>query len=202
VARRIQPAGCPAVRLRPVLLALVLTAAPACGSSKPEPAPLAALPDGSTAAMAKRFDSALKPLGWRIQRSAFEHVDIDPAHPTTGKQHLAVYVRPLGTPSYADYVNGLSAVTKLFVPALFDQYADLASFDVCEEPTEAQDPADEPKPVTQIVVTRANAHAVAWATATPAEVVAAGTDHPNKIGLYASADLRASPEWGAIVAHN
>jgi hypothetical protein len=151
--------------------------------------------------MAKAYDAKLKPLGWRIQRSAMEHVDIDPAHPTKGKQHLAVYVRPLGTPTHADYVKGLTAVTKLFLPALFDTYAELASFDVCQEPTEAQDPADEPKPVTQIVVTRAHAHSVDWAAATPADVVAAGEGHPNTIGIYASQELRESPEWRAIVPH-
>jgi hypothetical protein len=185
------------------LVALVATGGACAGGSGSGSgsAPSARLPNGSTKAMAHAFDAKLKPLGWRIQRSELEHQELDPKHPAPGRRHLAVYVRPTRTPTNTDYLKGLADVTRVFLPSLFERYADLASFDVCEEPTEAQDPSDEPKPVTQVLVTRAQSEAIDWGRATPADIAKGGFAHPNTVGLYVSEDLRHSSEWSAMVGN-
>jgi hypothetical protein len=167
---------------------------PACGRDTPSGP---AGPPVNTAQAAKLFDGRLRPLGWRVQRA--ELADQQYTSTTVpGRHHLAVYVRPVGTPTNADYVEGLADVTKVFVPLVFDRYPEILSFDVCEEPTEAIDPSDEPKPVTQVLIRRDQLPMVDWRKATPREVVAGSTGHPNAVGLYISPELRKSPEWIAV----
>jgi hypothetical protein len=169
------------------------------GCASDAPAPPAALPPDGTAAMARAFDGPLRKLGWRVQRSELEHQDVDPgpADPP-GRRHLALYVRPLGQPDNADYIRGLASVAKLFVPSLFARHSELLSFDVCLEPTAAVDPSDEPKPVTQVFVSREQLPRLDWARAGPADMVAGAARHPNALGLFVAEGLRASPEWAAI----
>lgn len=157
------------------------------------------LPPSSTAGMAAAWNARLAPLGWEVQRSSLEEQLLDPNRPIPpGHRHLALYLRPTGEPTPQDYIDSLATVTKLFVPALFEAHARLASFDVCLEVAEAVDRSDYPEALTQVVVSRAQAGARSWADLTPADVVAGAERQPNALGLYASDKLQRSPEWTAL----
>ncbi|MDQ1445241.1 MAG: hypothetical protein QOI20_1705 [Acidimicrobiaceae bacterium] len=156
-----------------------------------------ALPPDGTAAMAQAYDDALRPLGWRVQRSEVEHRDTPPDFPP-GDRHLSLYLRPTGRPTPADYVAGLASVPKLFLPDLFTRYASLLSFDVCLEPTAADAPEDEPRPVAQVLVQRDEALAFDWQSATPAAIVRRGLGRPNAFALTVAAELRQTPAWKAV----
>jgi hypothetical protein len=86
----------------------------------------------------------------------------------------------------------------VLLPAVFARWPGLQSFDVCEEPAADVDPSDEPKPVTQILVTRPQALAVDWRQATTEDVLRRGLGHPNTITLYLSPELRQSPEYLSV----
>jgi hypothetical protein len=181
-----------------VLLVLGALLASACASSK-KTASAQTIPADGAAAMTKVYGSRLQALGWTIQRSEVHHSDM-PGVSAPGKHHLAVYVRPVGHKTPAQYIDGLATVSRVFLPDVFNRWPGLLSFDVCEEPAADVDPSDEPKPVTQILVTRQQAAAVDWAKATPVDVVAAGTKHPNTIVLYASPELTGTREWTRVLA--
>jgi len=186
-----------------VLAALALAVGPGCASDDDEtkpPAPKADLPPDGTKPIAAIYDARLAPLGWKVQRASLEERD-QPQPKPPGKRHLAVYLRPTGQPTTKDYLDGLATVSKVFLPQVFEQYPGLQSFDVCLEPTEAQDPSAYPKALTQVHVNRPQAGAVDWRTADAAEVVAAGiVRHPNTLVLLVSPTLRATSEWQELQA--
>lgn len=188
--------------LRRVLLAAALLLSACAGSDgETEPAaPKPDLPPDGTGPIAALYDERLKPLGWRVQRSSLEE-RAQPQPKPPGKRHLAVYLRPTGTPTPNDYLDGLATVTKAFLPSVFDEYPGLQSFDVCLEPTEAEDPSGYPTTLTQVLVNRPQVRAVDWAEADAAEVVASGiVRHPNTLVLLVAPSLRATPEWAALHA--
>lgn len=184
-----------------VVSALVLSGACAEGSDDPAPVPLASadLPPNGTAEVAKAYDAKLAPLGWRVQRSSLEeqHFDTSTSIPP-GRRHLAVYLRPTGEPTTQDYIEALADVTRVFVPSVFQDHAGLASFDVCLEPTEARDPSNYPKPLTQVLVVRRQAAQFDWAAAQPVDVMAASKRQPPVFALHVDDVLRKTPEWEAI----
>ena len=186
--------------LAPVL-ALGLVAG-ACGSDRgggsASPTTVAPGDRYGTAAMADRYDEVLEPLGWRVQRSALVERAVKGA--PKGRHHVALYLRPVGEPTPAAYVDGLASVTKVFVPAVFDD-GEVHSFDVCLEPTAAQDPSKEPRPLTQVLLSREQAASVDWVKADAAEVVAAGLlRHPNTLVLYVADSLKTTEEWKRVEA--
>jgi hypothetical protein len=178
------------------LLVLVLVPAlvlGACNRSTP------AVPGDGLRPMEQVFGADLRALGWTVQRSEVQHRDL-PGLTTKGKQHLALYLRPVGHKTAADYLDGLATATRVLVPAVFARWPGLQSFDVCEEPAADVDPSDEPKPVTQVLVTRSQALAVDWPRATTEEVVRRGLGHPNTITLYLSPELQQAPEFLSVSA--
>jgi hypothetical protein len=178
-----------------LVLASVLTAG--CRSSGRGTDPT--LPPDGTKPVARLYDERLAPLGWRVQRSSLEELVVDGGVPIPpGRLHLAVYLRPLGDPSPAGYVDALASVTRVFAVEVFERYSGLASFDVCLEPTEAQDPDGYPATLTQVTVSRAQASMLDWTTARPADVVAGAERHPNAVGLFVAESLMESPAWAEV----
>lgn len=158
-----------------------------------------ALPPDGSRAIAALYDERLEALGWRVQRSGLEHRD-EPKPALPGKRHLAVYLRPIGTPTAKDYLDGLATVAKVFLPDVFDDYPGLHSFDVCLEPTKEADPSDYPKALTQVLVTRPQLAQFDWRTADPADVVAGGiVRHPNTLVLLVAPELRNTSEWEQLM---
>jgi hypothetical protein len=132
-----------------------------------------ALPPASRAELVKLFRGRLEPLGLRITRAAL--VDADNERSADGT-HLALYVEPSGAYSDADYLDGVAAVSRLFLPGVFRRWPGLRSFDVCQEPKPADDTRAEPPPETQVFVLKQGVDRVAWKTADLAELLAAAAD--------------------------
>jgi hypothetical protein len=109
--------------------------------------------------------------------------------------HLALYVEPTGARrSNEEYVAGILAVTKIFATDPFRRWPELESFDVCQEPPSAVNASDEPPPVTQIELTRAQAGAIDWKTVTVGDLIAL-SETPAGLRLSVSATLLTSAEY-------
>ncbi len=133
--------------LAAALVALVVTAVPTSRASAAGPD----LPPPTLAALQKRFDPQVKALGLRVSRGLLQSLETYEQDPQG--THLALYVEPI-KPGYtnAQYLKNFTKLTHLLVPAVFEKWKGLESFDICQEPVD--DPRAVPPPVTQIFVQR------------------------------------------------
>jgi hypothetical protein len=145
-------------------LALVVGSSPAGAAGSD-------LPPSNRAALAKMFRDDLKPLGLRVSRGRLQNPETYKEDPNG--THLALYVTPTSSKyATADYVRNFAKITRVFVPLVFDRWKGLQSFDICQEP--ANDPRDEPPPVTQIFMKRTALDRVgSWNRATLLDLLAA-----------------------------
>lgn len=111
--------------------------------------------------------------------------------------HLALYVEPIDDRTTPQYIDGIRSVAAVFGD-VFDRWSGLASYDVCQEP--ADDDQPEPLPVTQIELTRAEAAAFDWDSVTVVDLVRASLADPQGLALRVSAELSIDPAYEAIVA--
>jgi hypothetical protein len=118
---------------------------------------------------------------------------------TTGT-HLALYVQPTGERNLAQYLDGIRSVAAIFVDA-FERWPALESFDVCQEPVPnpASPAKGEPLPVTQIELSRAQADAIDFSTATVADLVRLSRQDPPGIQLRVSSAVAKDDAYKAIV---
>ena len=144
----------------------------------------------------REYDASLADLGFRVGRAGFTE-DATSEEYREGGRHLAVYVEPIRELSDEEYVEGVALVARLFLPDVFEEYPDLASFDVCQEPRSSD---DDPKPRTQIALNREQASRVDWSSATTADLLRGSRATPNTVNLFVDDELRASPAWAAIEA--
>jgi hypothetical protein len=156
--------------------------------------PAGRLPPADQAALARLFDPALRPLGLRLVRGALERPPTYAVDPHG--QHLAIYVQPIGVYTSGDYLDNVTRVASIFLPAVFRRWRGLRSFDVCQEPPAALDPSAEPLPVTQLVVTRRGAGEVRWQHVTLAGLVAAARRPGPDLVLYLDHGLVTNPLYG------
>ena len=119
-----------------------------------------ALPPNDKAAIERVFAPTLRRLGVRLTRGAL--VDLQTGRPSAKGNHLAVYVEPTGDYSNDDYARGTVRTLRAFVPAAFQRWSGLNSFDICQEPLPTVDARPEPPPVTKVELTKAASHKVRW----------------------------------------
>jgi len=133
--------------LAATLVALVVTAVP----TSPASAAGTNLPPPTLAALQKKFDPQVKALGLRVSRGMLQSLETYEQDPQG--THLALYVEPI-KPGYthAQYLENFTKLTHTLVPAVFEKWTGLQSFDICQEPVD--DPRAVPPPVTQIFVQR------------------------------------------------
>ena len=114
--------------------------------------------------------------------------------------HLALYVEPIDERTLPEYLDGIRSVTAILAADIFDRWPGLVSFDVCQEPTAAEDPRSEPLPVTQIEMTRVEAAAFDYDTVTVIDLVRASLADPPGLALRVSSRIAGDPAYKAIVA--
>ena len=119
-----------------------------------------ALPPNDKAAIERAFAPALERLGVRLTRGAL--VDLKTGKPSPNGKHLAVYVEPTGNYTSEDYARSTVATLRAFIPAAFERWGGLTSFDLCQEPLPATDARPEPPPVTKVDLTKAASRKVHW----------------------------------------
>lgn len=118
--------------------------------------------------------------------------------PSAEGTHLALYVEPIGERSVPQYIDGIRSVAAVFGD-VFDRWPGLASYDVCQEPEGESIGGDEPLPVTQIELTRAEAAAFDWDTVSVVDLVRAAAAQPPGLALRVSSSLANDPAYLAIV---
>lgn len=170
-------------RSRSIVIGLVASAAlvlAACGASdavvdsatattRPTPAPgLPAfadeqrLPPNDVGSLRALYDPALEALGVRVTRAELVDTTGNKYVPANDGRHLAIYVEPIADYSDEQYLNGFWNVTALMTQDVFERWADLESYDLCQEPLPAVDDSPEPFPVTQVNISRGAASTIDW----------------------------------------
>jgi hypothetical protein len=153
-----------------------------------EPKDEAGLPPRTFDALSAIYAAPLEALGVRLTRASLIQL---PAGP-----HLQLYAEPMGAASNADYVRRITTLAKAVVPDAFAQWPALASLDVCQEPLPGVDDSADPPPVTVLFITRAEAAAIAWDTATVTDLRRAVTAATGG-ELQVNAAVAADPAWTA-----
>ena len=186
-------------------LAMVVALAAGCGDdddSAAEGAGSGRFPPGDVDELRALFEDELDGLGLRLTRGSLVDSETDYDRSDDGT-HLAVYVEPTSDEyDDADYIHGLHRVTAVFAPTVFERWAGLQSFDVCQEPPPGVDDRDEPTPLTQINLTRDQSAAIDWEKADTATIVAASLDQPDdrKILRRLDLELARDPAWVEVQA--
>ena len=120
-------------------------------------------------------------------------------YPSDTGTHLALYVEPIDDRTAPQYIEGIRSVAVVFSD-VFDRWPGLATYDVCQEPVGAEaTPGDEPLPVTQIELTKAQSDAIDWDTVTVVELVGGSLAEPPRLALRVSSSLAEDPAYQAIV---
>ena len=146
---------------RSALAALVLILPVACGDDD------GGLPPGDDAGLEEVFQPFFDPLGLEFTYGGV--VDY-----RDGK-HLQLYVEPAGPATDQQYLDRLVSSSRAIVPFLFDEFPELDTFDICQEPVPSgPGDADRPEPRTVVLLSREQAASVAdWSTATLADLLRA-----------------------------
>jgi hypothetical protein len=169
--------------------ALACTAAVGCSSGTGNGDSAKALPPNDKAAIERFFAPALERLGVRLTRGAL--VDLKTGKPSASGSHLAVYVEPTGDYTPEDYARGTVKTLRAFIPAAFERWGGLTSFDVCQEPLPAADARPEPPPITKVDLTKAASRKVRWDDLDLARLLRkARRLGPRALSVYAKPDVR------------
>jgi hypothetical protein len=169
--------------------ALACTAAVGCSSGTGDGDSAKALPPNDKAAIERVFAPALERLGVRLTRGAL--VDLKTGKPSATGTHLAVYVEPTGDYTPDDYARGTVRTLRAFIPAAFERWGGLTSFDVCQEPLPATDARPEPPPITKVDLTKAASRKVRWDDLDLTRLLRdAKRLGPRVLSVYAKPDVR------------
>jgi hypothetical protein len=169
--------------------ALASTFAVGCSSGTGDGDSAKALPPNDKAAIERVFAPALERLGVRLTRGAL--VDLKTGKPSPTGTHLAVYVEPTGDYTPDDYARGTVRTLRAFIPAAFERWGGLTSFDVCQEPLPATDARPEPPPITKVDLTKAASRKVRWDDLDLTRLLRdARRLGPRALSVYAKPDVR------------
>ena len=169
--------------------ALACTAAIGCSSGSGDGDSAKALPPNDKATIERVFAPELKRLGVRLTRGAL--VDLKTGKPSATGNHLAVYVEPTGDFTPEDYARGTVRTLRAFIPAAFERWGGLTSFDVCQEPLPATDTRPEPPPITKVDLTKAASRKVRWDNLDLTRLLRdAKRLGPRALSVYAKPDVR------------
>lgn len=204
--------------LSSAIVLLLATGAAACGddgddgdAAQPVPstvdpddayapaAPAGALPPSRALDLEPMYGEALADLGLVLTDRGGLIDRRDGGYEASGSgTHLALYVEPIGERTVEEYVEGIRAVAVVFAD-VFERWPGLETYDVCQEPLAGVDDRDEPLPVTQIELTRAENEAIDWDTVTVADLIGLARADPPGLALRVSSQLAKDPAYLAVV---
>lgn len=165
-----------------VALAAMAILASACSDDSDPPA---GLPPVDVLDSADLFEPELTALGLRLTDRGGLIDRSDGGYEKSAQgDHFALYVEPIDDAGYTldDFATNLVELTRLTAPRVFDAYPGVVSYDICQEPTPALDTdpdADEPRPLTQVQLTRDRVEAIDWETFDTAALFAESTGDGN-----------------------
>ncbi len=170
-------------------LALAVLAVGACSGGISTPTEPALLPPHERDDLAALFDPMVESLGYQVTRASL--IDRSTYQVDADGGHLAIYVAPTADVSSDQFAMDFPLLTSVFLPFVFDQWPELDSFDLCQEPFNSTD--DTPPSLTVIDLTRDAAAAVAWGELGLTEIIA--LDSRQGISIWARMEVRNSATW-------
>ncbi len=163
----------------------------------PAPDPNQTLPPNDVGSLRRLYDPALAALGLRLTRGALIDRSNGGYEPSDRGTHLALYVEPLDDSfTLADYVEGLWTVAALVTPDVFARWADVETYDICQEPPPGVDDADEPLPYTQINLSRVVSDSIDWESGSLPDLLAVARTSAD-FDLVVAKEVRETPEYRA-----
>ncbi len=171
-----------------VLLAVV---ASACTGQAATTTPPALLPPHEREDLAALFDPLVEPLGYQVTRASL--IDRSTYQVDAEGGHLALYVAPLTDISADQFAVAFPSLVAVFLPFVFDQWPELHTFDVCQEPFNSTE--ETPPSLTIIDLTREAAATVDWGQLDLAGVI--DLNQKQGISVWARAQVRDSATWRA-----
>ena len=190
--------------------AIAVALLPACGDhDQSEPAVSAPpddrdgealdLPPNDVDELRAIFDPRFEPLGQRVTRAGLYR--LDGFEPDDRGDHLALYVEPIDPAGEgwdrARYVEMVAPGVAASAPFIFEQWADVKTMDVCQEPPQAEAPEDEPPVETQILIRRVDAERIDWADVDLADLIAARLRAPDVVRVGGRPEIEDHPLWVA-----
>lgn len=149
------------------------------------------LPPDAFETLAAIFDPIVEPFGYHVGRAAL--IDRATYRETPAGTHLALYLTPLVAKSAEDYVADFLPLATAFVPAVFDAWPGLISFDVCQEPF-AWEGSTAPPGLTIFDVDREAASQIDWESVDLAALIAADAILDG-LDIYAQPEIRDTDSW-------
>lgn len=147
------------------------------------------LPPRTLRGLQPLYGPAVEPLGVRLTRGLVLPLQAGP--------HLQLYVEPTGTAiSPQDYLARIIPLIRATGVGALKEYADLVSFDVCQEPPPGVDDSPDPPPDVLVFLTRAQVESLDWSTATLRDLRRVVRDMPGG-QLKVKDEIAALPEWRA-----
>ena len=156
-------------------------------------------PPGSKDGIQRAFGPELEPLGLRLTRAGRVAQPGARGYVPDGR-HLAVYVEPKGPTDMDGYAVNVERVAKVFLPEVFDRLPGVDSFDVCQEPPPGVDDREEPRTLTQLLITRAQAAPIDWEKVRLTDMVISASRYPSGLTLAVAPEVQSSSAWLAAVA--
>lgn len=161
-------------------------------------APRAGLPADGPEAMDAVYGDDLRALGLRVTRSRIVDAGEDGSM-LPDANHLAVYVEPVDDLTPEQYLANIPALAKLFLPAVFDRWPEVGTFDVCQEPPSSGGSSTEPRPRSALAITEEQAAGIDWPAVTLEEMVRLHHAVPNGLTLAVDRTLSDSSAWPGSV---
>lgn len=156
------------------------------------------LPPNDLAALRRLYDPALATMGLRLTRGQLIDLSKGSYTPSSTGTHLALYVEPIGEYTDDQYAQALWDLAALVTPDVFARWADLRSYDICQEPLPSVDDDPEPFPVTQVNITREAAATIDWENGSLGDLVRAARSNKD-VKLVVSRAVRLSAAYKAAV---
>jgi hypothetical protein len=178
-----------------VLAVAVAGFAVGCGDDGNEVEPTER-PENDLEALAEIFDPVVEPMGLVVTRGSL--VDLEGTYDEADDgNHLALYVEPTRDYTTEDYVDGIAELTNLLTPMIFENYTEIDSYDICQEPAPEDDDQAAPPPITQVFVTRTQADAIDFPVSLTDLRTLYEERPPGIETLYADDEIERTAEWKA-----
>ena len=177
-------------RLAAVMVLWAVVASACTGQAATTTSP-ALLPPHERDDLAALFDPLVEPLGYQVTRASL--IDRSTYQVDAEGGHLALYVAPLTDISADQFATAFPSLISIFLPYVFDQWPELHSFDVCQEPFNSTD--ETPPSLTIIDLTRDAAATVEWGQLDLAGIIE--LNEKQGISVWAREAVRDSATWRA-----
>lgn len=153
-------------------------------------------PPNDVGELADIYDELLADFDVRLTRGEVIDRTDGQYEPSDTGTHLALYVEPLSGSTDEVYLDQLVEITSIVTPQVFQEWGSIVSYDICQEPTTAENDADEPVPVTQVEITREAAADIDFEALDLAELLAIANLQDNPpVRVYADPVLKELPAW-------